>query len=406
MKQLLTAKWIAPMDRPLIVDGAIAIQDGSILNVGPAQELQRTHPDGAMEDLGEALILPGLVNAHTHLELSNCAAEPYGGNFVDWILGIRRRSALDPRSVRSSVRAGAQQCLRFGVTTVGDISQQMTVTRALLRDGPLRVVSFGETIGLAGRRARFDELFAQAVDQTLASDHLRIGISPHSPYTVDLAGFRQCIEAARTLQMPLATHLSENPEEEAFLRRHSGPFQKMWESLGYWTGPVDSFDGSALEFAKSVGLLSTRSLLAHVNYCTDAELDLLADGRASVVFCPRTHAYFRHPAHRWRQMLARGVNVAVGTDSCASSPDLNLVDDLRLLRKTAPDLAASAIWEMATIRAAVALDAEASVGSITPGKAADLVVFRIEGSDPLEEVLVRRIFPRALWIAGQRIAIN
>jgi cytosine/adenosine deaminase-related metal-dependent hydrolase len=145
------------------------------------------------------------------------------------------------------------------------------------------------------------------------------------------------------------------------------------------------------------------TLLAHVNYCDDDELELLSGGQASVVYCPRTHAYFQHPPHRWREMLARGINVAVGTDSCASSPDLNLVDDLRLLRRLASDMPAKQLWELGTIRAARALGMEHEIGSLTPGKRADLVVFNVRGGDALEQILHGRQLPNSVWIDAARV---
>jgi cytosine/adenosine deaminase-related metal-dependent hydrolase len=133
------------------------------------------------------------------------------------------------------------------------------------------------------------------------------------------------------MSLPLATHLSEAQEEKTFLESHSGMFRDLWERIGSWEDDVPTFKGSPIAMAQAIGMLDFPTLLAHVNYCDDHELELLTRGRASVVYCPRTHRYFGHPPHRWREMLARGINVAVGSDSCASSPDLNLVDDLRLL---------------------------------------------------------------------------
>src|SRR5262249_48887717 len=157
--------------------------------------------------------------------------------------------------------------------------------------------------------------------------------------TVDRGSYRQAIELARMKDIPFATHLAENAEEREFLLEHAGMFRQVWEKLGLWDENVVTHRGSPIEFADAVGLLQyPKSLLAHVNYCDDTEMEMLAEGNASVVYCPRTHAYFGHPPHHWREMLAGGINVAVGTDSCASSPDLNLVDELRLLRKIAPEI--------------------------------------------------------------------
>jgi cytosine/adenosine deaminase-related metal-dependent hydrolase len=148
-------------------------------------------------------------------------------------------------------------------------------------------------------------------------------------------------------------------------------------------------------------LLDYPTLLAHVNYCDDAEMELLSGGPASVVYCPRTHAYFGHPPHRWREMLGRGINVALGTDSCASSPDLNLVEEMRLARRIAPEVPAEAIWEMGTVRAARAIGAGDRVGSIEVGKRADFVVFETTGVKPLEEILDKGLAPRETWVGGE-----
>lgn len=396
------------MDTAIIQHGAVLISAGRISAVGRADALLAAHRDVAVHDAENAVLLPGLVNAHVHLELSNCVAgESCVGAFADWILGIRDR--MNPHqedfteAVRRAVNAGILQCLRFGVTTVGDISQQVEITRPLLRAGPLRVVSFGEVLGLARLRERFEQLWPLAIDRKHESEFLRVGLSPHAPYTVDLPGFEQCVRYAQQTSTSLATHLAETAEETTFLTRHAGPFRDIWDKLGNWHDAVETYRGSPIEMAHAIGILALRSLLAHVNYCDDAEFELLARGRASVVYCPRTHRYFGHPAHRWREMLARGINVAVGTDSCASSPDLNLADELRLLRQMAPDVPASHLWEMATIRGARALSLESEVGSITPGKRGDLVAFETTSSNPLEEVLRSATTPREVWIAGRRI---
>jgi aminodeoxyfutalosine deaminase len=153
-------------------------------------------------------------------------------------------------------------------------------------------------------------------------------------------------------------------------------------------------------------LLDYPTLLAHVNYCDDDELKLLSAGIASVVYCPRTHAYFGHPPHRWRVMLEAGINVAVGTDSTASSPDLNLLDDLRLLHQIAPETKVETLWEMATIRAARALQLDRHVGSLALGKSADFVLFPVTSQQPLTAILENHIIPSAVWIDGKQSIVD
>jgi cytosine/adenosine deaminase-related metal-dependent hydrolase len=255
---------------------------------------------------------------------------------------------------------------------------------------------------MAQRRGLLEERLAVAADASHEGPRLRVAVSPHAPYSVEPNGYRRCLDLAEDRHLPLATHLAETAEEALFLRDHAGPLRELWTFLGAWDSDVPRFDGGPIRLMHSLGLLDRRDvLLAHVNYCDDAEMDLLAAsgrGGASVVYCPRTHAYFGHPPHRWREMLARGVNVAVGTDSCASSPDLNLVDDLRLLHRLAPEVPAVSLWEMATIRAARAIGMDREVGSLEPGKAADCVVFAVEGEAPLVEVLEGEARPSGVWI--------
>jgi cytosine/adenosine deaminase-related metal-dependent hydrolase len=254
------------------------------------------------------------------------------------------------------------------------------------------------------RRTLLEERLAGALEPVDQGSRWRIGISPHAPYSVEADGYRRCLHTAVERGLPITTHLAETPDEAAFLSDHSGPLRELWDWLGGWDEQIPRFTGGPIRFAQSLGLLDyARTSLAHVNYCDDDELAILAAGEASVVYCPRTHAYFGHPPHRWREMLARDLNVAVGTDSCASSPDLNLVDDLRLLHKIAPDLPAQTLWEMATIRAARAIGMHDQVGSLESGKAADIVVFPVTGAEPLMGLLQSSSMPVQLWVSGRRV---
>src|SRR4051812_27419009 len=261
--QILRAEFIAPMDQSILRDAAVAIANGSIVAVGDAKQVIHDHPDYAIEDLGDVVLLPGLVNAHTHLEfsLAECGASA-GASFGDWLLNIRARTPKNPDDAAAwtagQVRAGAEQSLRFGVTCLGDISQEVRTTRAALAamERRPRVVSYGEVLGLAKRRFRVDELLGYAIDDEFASPLLRIGITPHAPYTVDRSGYEQCLRTARERNLPLATHLAESDREREFLESHAGPFRELWARIGMWEEPVDTFRGSPIHFAQAIGLLN------------------------------------------------------------------------------------------------------------------------------------------------------
>ncbi len=338
---LLLAAYIAPMAGPILRDAAVAYADGTILSVGPINELRRQFPHAIVEDLGQSVLLPGLVNAHVHLELSALSPGDPPASFTQWLTRLVPRSPPDPAAAQAFVERGMaigiDQCLRYGVTTVGDISRHCALTQPRLAASPLRAVSYGEVQAMAKRRELLAGRMAVATDRSAQTPRLRIGLTPHAPYSVEADGYRQCLAFARRHDMPLATHLAETVAETEFLAAHAGELRRLWDYLGDWDDSVPTFTGGPIRFAKHLGLLDYPTLLAHVNYCDDDELKLLAAGRASVVYCPRTHAFFGHPPHRWRQMRQAGINVALGTDSCASSPNLNLVDDLRLLHRQAPE---------------------------------------------------------------------
>ena len=319
---VLLSRWVAPMDGPLLENAGVAYSDGIILAIASAKSLRDQYPAASIEDLGDCILLPGLINAHVHLELSALSPGEQPASFVDWLKRLIPPSTPHPQSVQAfvekSVAEGVRQCLRFGITRVGDISRQCALTRPLLAQGPLNVVSYGEVQAMAQRRGFLEERLAIAVDSRDESDFLRTGISPHAPYSIESHGYTRCLELARSKALPLATHLAETSDEADFLAHHSGPFRDLWNHLQAWDEAVPHFSGGPIRFAANLGLLDYPTLLAHVNYCDDEELSLLAAGQASVVYCPRTHAYFRHPPHRWRDMLSAHVNVAIGTDSCAA----------------------------------------------------------------------------------------
>ena len=401
------ARHVATMTSAGVIDdGCVAIDElGRIAAVGRTADLKPPRIDFDID----GLLTPGLVNAHTHLELSDrTPGEPPAGGFAGWLVGMLQRTRVErdelDRLVTLGVGIGVGQCLRFGVTTVGDISRQCHLTRPLLAATPLRVVSFGEVQAMARNRVLLDERLAVATDASSATDRLHIGLTPHAPYSVEPAGYEACLAAARTGGLPLATHLAESPDEAGFLADHTGAFRKLWDAWLTWDEHVPRHTGGPIAFARALGLLDYPTLLAHVNYCDDAEMAMLAAGQSAVVWCPRTHAYFGHPPHRWREMRRQGIRVCVGTDSCASSPDLNVMDDLRLVRRQNPDLPAEDLWSLVTCDGADALRWGNGTGRIVTGGQADFCAWSTRTSDPLSEVLdTLEMLPSGVWIGGRPV---
>ncbi len=401
---IIKARYVVPVDRPAIEDGAVVIERGRIVAVGSAREL----PGRPAEDYGDAVICPGFVNAHTHLDLSRLAGRiSPGPDFIAWLRRLMAMITAEPATrqrVHQAVRAGIAQSLESGVTMVGDITRTPQWTRQVLSASSLRGVSFGEVTAIGTRR----QLLSERLDAALAEDwlyeHMKIGISPHAPYSVEPAGMRACAERADKCNAPLCIHLAETADEERFTRECEGPFADYLRGLGVWDELIPKSGRGPVELAKRTALLGKRTTIAHANYVTDADINRIAAGSASVAYCPRTHRAFEHAPHRFRDMLAAGINVCIGTDSLASNPSLSILDELRFLRREHADLTADEIIAMGTLHGARALGFADVAGSLTTGKMADLAVIPLDASNAAagwNSIFESRQPPIAVYVSGE-----
>lgn len=403
---ILRAKYVVPVDAPTIKNGAVRFAGARIAEVGSA----RTVSGGPVVDYGDAVLLPGFVNAHTHLELSHLADRvPPSADFIDWLERLRATVQADGRSLDTfaeSARAGAAASLAAGVTTVGDITARPRTVRASLRHGPLRVVSFGEVIAAGQIRGLLSERLLAAIDGREASAHLSVALSPHAPYTVEAEGLAACVEAAERLELRLCMHVAETRAEVRYTEHGDGPFRDLMTRMALHDDGIVCPRMTPIFWVQSLGLLSPRTLLAHVNYPSAEEINVLAACGVHVAYCPRTHQAFGHEAHPFRALLAAGVNVCVGTDSLASNPSLSVLEEVRFLSATHGETDSTLWVEMATQRGARALGLEHQIGSLTPGKSADLVAVPLEASgpaDPVKNALRSRTQPIATFVRGRQV---
>jgi cytosine/adenosine deaminase-related metal-dependent hydrolase len=368
---VLSADWVLPIEGPPIEDGAVALEGGVIEAVGTAEEL------GEGTRYEDAVIVPGFVNAHSHLEYAVYAG--FGdalADFAEWIrLHTERKRRVDWDEYVAVARLGVAGSLRSGVTTVGDCSFSGAAAVAVDELG-LRGVVYLEVFGdeSTAALAQFDGLRARVMPHL--SDRVQLGISPHAPYSVSPAVYRACIE----LGLPVATHLSESDSELRYLLDGGGP----WEAITWLVDPPGT---TGIRLLAGEGLLGRRILAAHCVVLEQDEIALLAEHGVAVAHCPRSNAYVGSGIAPLRDLREAGVRVGIGTDGVSSTPSGDFFDELRTVvmmaraRGRRPDaLTASEALELGTLGSARALGLDAEIGSLVPGKRADVTVVSLAGS--------------------------
>jgi cytosine/adenosine deaminase-related metal-dependent hydrolase len=339
-----TSRWVFPVDQPPVENGIIMIQGSTISSVAPRGTKQ------ADVDLGNVAIVPGFVNAHTHLDLSDAAGlYPPTADFTLWlrhVIGHRRRQS--PEGLLAAITAGIRESLRFGVTALGDISAKGSSWDALA-ESPLGAVIYHEAIGLSQERgAACFERVRDWFETRPALMNCKPGISPHAPYTVGrsllekVVAFRAAKLAAGA-SVPLAIHLAETRAELELLLERSGPFVEFLQEFGV-------YDSNALATDMDAFYDIADASFVHANYANPVQL--VHSGPRAVIYCPRTHAAFGHTPYRLREFLQAGITVALGTDSLASNPDLNVLLDARHVFGQFPDLPGATLLGMITANGA------------------------------------------------------
>ena len=386
----LSAEWVYPVAAQPITLGAVLVgEDGRILAVGRDAEVPRP-PGVPAEHFPDAILMPGLVNAHTHLELTGLSGQVDEPRFDAWIRSVR--SLKEMRSVedfRVAARKGVQQCFAAGVTTVAETGDSGSLVEALDE--------------LGGRGVVFQEVFGPHLDQcedsiaalasrvalleTFASDHLRIGVSPHAPYTVSGSLYRAVAVLARNEGLAMAVHIAESQGESDLLATGTGPFQQAWRKRGI---PLpEPLGDSPIAWLERHGILGPGLLCIHSIRVDETDIDLLARRECAVAHCPVSNRAHGHGDAPLRALLDAGIPVGLGTDSeISASPDL--LAEARLARELG-GLSASEALQLATMGSAEAIGWGEAIGGLEAGRWADLVVRQSRGAvtaDTLAEQLL------------------
>lgn len=394
----LRARWVIPVDRPPIEGGVVTVAGDRIVAVGPSE------PGQAVRDLGDVALLPGLVNAHTHLEFSSFD-EPWGTPgqpFYVWLSQIiaRRRELfsepIDRKELnRQAVTRGLAESHSAGVAAVGEIAvSDWSIEAFAANERPESATIFYELLGLAGDRV--DPLMAEARAHLSRAaslggaglEGIRFGLSPHAPYTVNPRLLREACALSAETETPLAMHLAESWEELEMLQSHSGGLVDTLKSFDRWYPGELPRGLRPLDYLEHLAG-SHRALVIHGNFLVQDEMEYIAARpHMSVVYCPRTQSRFNHGEYPLAEMLAAGTRVALGTDSRSSNPDLSLWREMQHVAKHHPSVSPSEVLRLGTLNGAEALGIETDWGSITPGKRSVLLQLPVGEGEGLEGLFV------------------
>ncbi len=394
---ILTARLVLPISGPPLPNGGLVIQDGLIRAIGQTPALRRDFPGEPYESLGDAVLLPGLVNAHTHLELTGLQGRlPLGRSFSEWLLALLSlRPELDRAFYAASSREGAAASLRSGVTCVADITASGASLASLKALG-LRGIVYHEVLGphpeQAGERLGSAETALCALQAEATGSLLSVGLSPHAPYSMSEALLERCADLLRRTQLRATMHLAESSDEVTYIGLGLGPLATdLLPAVGRHAPSHRVCGESPTALLARVGLLSEQMLAAHAVQVGSSDLELLKEHAVALALCPRSNHHLRVGSAPLPRYLAARLRVGLGTDSLASNETLSLWDEMRFaLTAYGETVTPKQLLTMATLGGAAALGMADEIGSLEPGKRADIIgvgLDRLDDDDPYGSML-------------------
>jgi cytosine/adenosine deaminase-related metal-dependent hydrolase len=385
MTTIYSARWVLPISAPPIENGAVAVSGQRIVGVGSLAEIVNRFPEFDVQAFGDAAVVPGLINTHTHLELTALRGylENEETDFFAWLkkLTSARLERMTPDDIQVSATWGACEAVRAGITCVGDASDSAKMSMLALREVGLRGVVFQESFGPDPNLVseNFEKLKAKVQELRVVENELvRVGVSPHAPYSVCGPQLVLIADLAKSEGLPLMMHAAESEAEERFLREGCGVFAEGLARRSIaWKAPGIS----TIQYLKQFGILETRPLLAHCIRVADADLETLRDSGSKVAHCPKSNAKLGHGRAPFAKFVELGVAVGLGSDSVASNNTCDILEEARfatlLARSSGAVVSATNALEAATLGGARCFEDE--IGQLTEGAWADLAVIALTG---------------------------
>ncbi len=409
--KILSARYVLPISSAQIENGAIAIEKDKIVAVGKTSELTERFPETEREDFGEAVLMPGFINCHSHLEITAMRGflDDSDGDFYSWLMNLTKTRAeiLTEEDVKTSATFGALEGARAGVTCFGDIGRLGKAGFEALKTNGLRGILFQETEFSPKEETAgedFEKLKEKFYELKESENELvKVGISPHSPYTVSRKLFEKITEFALAENVKITIHAAESDYEDDFLKAGTGFFAGMYERFGInWNAPKMS----SVEYLENIGVFRAKPLLAHCVKVSEKDINLIAESYSKIAHCPKSNAKFGHGIAPFERFLEEKISVGFGSDSMASNNTCDILEEARfatLLARTRDEkkefLNAKKIIETATLGSANALGLENEIGSIEAGKQADIIAISLNN---VAQIPVHDVYNTLLFASNAR----
>lgn len=387
------ARTILPVGMEPILDGAILVEGERIADIDSFEILRKRCPDEKVFDLEEAVVIPGLVNLHSHIELESFSNLARPSNFIEWLRKIVKRSRqMGPDDWLQSARRGAARLISGGITATADISR-WGVGALAMRESGLRGIAYHEIVGVT--EANLEEAVKDLLVRFRAvkpSGLMKIGISPHSAYSLTKGALLRSVDIAKRMEAPLAIHVAETREEVEFLERGTGPLaNEMRRLLGERVVEAAVCGKSPASYLKSLGVFGKNTIAVHCINVDNEDLENIRAAGSAIALCPTSNSLLRAGEPPILALVKAGVPRGLGTDSSSSNPQADLFQEMRLYREILKRQSRGALFptaesllEMATIGAATIMGLQKEIGSLEPGKMADFVVLDAAGRDERE----------------------
>ncbi len=409
--KIISARYVLPISGEPIENGAVVIENDKIIAVGTVTEISKQFPESKIENFGEAAILPGFVNAHSHLEITAMRGylDETEEDFQAWLIKLTKGRAehLTEADIKTAAIFGALEGARAGVTCFGDIGRMGVAGFEALKTNGLRGIIFQETEFSPDDKAAeddFEKLKLKFLElKETETDLVKAGISPHAPYTVGRKLFEKITDYAITENIKISVHAAESLQEQSLLETGTGFFADIYKNYGFnWSSP----NCSPIQYLDKIGVLRAKPLLAHCINVSDADIDLIKQSGSSIAHCPKSNAKFGHGIAPLKKVLDAEIAVGFGSDSVASNNTCDILEEARfatLLARTRNEkkrfLQAKEIIETATLGGAKSLGLENEIGTLSEGKQADLIVISLDNA---AQMPVTNIYSALLFASSAR----